>query len=105
LASLEDREALQKRVEFNNSEIGFIEESLSDIPGLVTFHSHGNYILLDGTDTGKKGQDMVDFACERGLIFRPQPSMYGRDGWFRITIGSAEENRMAVKTIREFYTS
>ena len=22
--------------------------------------------------------------------------MYGRDGWFRITIGSAEENQMAI---------
>jgi histidinol-phosphate/aromatic aminotransferase/cobyric acid decarboxylase-like protein len=30
--------------------------------------------------------------------------MYGSDGWFRISIGSAEENRLAAKLIREFCT-
>ena len=37
LAALEDTEGLQKRVEFNNSEVEFIEDSLSDIPGLNIF--------------------------------------------------------------------
>jgi len=103
LAALEDTEGLQKRIEFNNSEIKFIEESLSDIPGLTIFHSHGNYILFDGGEAGKKGQDMVNYAQEKGLIFRPQSEMYGSDGFFRLTIGSKEENRMAVKVIKEFF--
>jgi histidinol-phosphate/aromatic aminotransferase/cobyric acid decarboxylase-like protein len=42
---------------------------------------------------------------QRGLIFRPQSDMYDRDGWFRITIGSEEENRMAIQAIRDFCTS
>jgi histidinol-phosphate aminotransferase len=104
LAALEDTEALEARVRFNNSEVDFIEESLSVIPGLIIFHSHSNYILFDGTDTGKSGSEMVNYAQERGLIFRPQNPMYGRDGWFRLTLGSKEENRMAVDTIREFYS-
>ncbi len=104
LAALEDVEALQKRVNFNNSEVDFIQESLSDVPGLIIFHSHSNYILFDGTDTGKSGDDMVAFALEKGLIFRPQKPMYGRDGWFRLTLGRKEENRMAIEAIRKFYT-
>jgi histidinol-phosphate aminotransferase len=104
LAAFEDMEGLKKRVEFNNSEVDFIEESLSDVEGLYSFHSNANYILFDGTDTGKKGQDMVSFAQEKGLIFRPQSAMYGRDGWFRLTLGSKEENRMAVDVIHEFYS-
>lgn len=104
LAALEDVEGLEKRVRFNNSEVDFIQESLSDVPGLIIFHSHSNYILFDGTDTGKSGDDMVAFALEKGLIFRPQKPMYGRDGWFRLTLGRKEENRMAIETIREFYT-
>lgn len=104
LAGFEDAEALKKRVDFNNSEIEFYEEALGSIPGLDIFHSYGNYILFDGTDTGKKGADVVAFAQEKGLIFRPQNPMYGRDGWFRITIGSYEENRMAVDVIREFFS-
>jgi histidinol-phosphate/aromatic aminotransferase/cobyric acid decarboxylase-like protein len=48
---------------------------------------------------------MVAFALEKGLIFRPQSTMYGSDGFFRLTIGSKEENRMAVEAIREFFAN
>jgi histidinol-phosphate aminotransferase len=105
LAALEDTEGLQERVQFNNSEVKFIGEALSDIPGLTVFPSHGNYILFDGGETGKKGADMVAFAQERGLIFRPQSRMYDSDGFFRLTVGDKDENRMAVQAIRDFFTS
>jgi histidinol-phosphate/aromatic aminotransferase/cobyric acid decarboxylase-like protein len=39
------------------------------------------------------------------LIFRPETEKYGSDGFWRLTIGSKEENRMAVQVIREFYSS
>jgi len=105
LAALEDKAALEERVRFNNSEVDFIQESLSDISGLVIFHSHANYILFDAGETGKKGKDMVNRAEERGLIFRPDSTKYESDGWFRVTIGTKEENRMAVEVIREYLTS
>ena len=104
LAALEDTEALQKRVEFTNSEIKFIEESLSDIPGLTIFHSHGNYILFDGGETGKIGQDLVDYAWKRGLLFRHQDEMYGSKGFFRISLDSKEANRRAIEVIKEFFS-
>ncbi|MBT3315963.1 MAG: histidinol-phosphate aminotransferase family protein [Anaerolineae bacterium] len=103
LAALEDVEGLKMRVEFNNSEVEYIESSLSVIPGFTVFHSASNYILFDGTGTGKKGDDLVAYAQEKGIILRPQSEMYGFDGWFRLTLGSKEENRMAVETILEFY--
>jgi histidinol-phosphate aminotransferase len=105
LAAFEDTKALAERVEFNNSEVDFIQESLSDVPGLDIFHSHANYILFDGSDAGKIGDDMVAFAQDKGLILRPQAQMYGRPGWFRLTLGDRDENRMAIETIREFYKS
>lgn len=46
---------------------------------------------------------MVNYAMERGLIFRSAPPMYGRDGWFRLSIGNEEENSMAIKIIREYF--
>ena len=104
LAALEDVEGLTERIEFNNREVAYIEDALSDIPGFIIFHSASNYILFDGTDTGKAGDDLVAFAQEKGIILRPQSHMYGRNGWFRLTLGSKEENRMAVEIIREFYT-
>ena len=105
LAALEDTEALEYRVKYNNSEVDFIQESLSDLPGLVIFPSKANYIFFDCGATGKKGKDMVAYAEQKGLIFRPESEKYGSDGWFRITIGSKEENRMAVEVVREFLAS
>lgn len=105
LAALEDVQALKERVEFNNRAVKYIEESLCDIPGLTIFHSQANYILFDGWEAGKRGKDMVDFAQEKGLIFRPEGAKYGSDGFFRITIGTEDENRMAVQVVREFFAS
>ncbi len=104
LAALEDTEALAFRVKFNNSEIDFITEALSEVPHLVVFPSKANYILFDCGETGKKGKDMVAYAEQKGLIFRPETEKYGSDGWFQITIGTKEENRMAVDVVREFLT-
>jgi histidinol-phosphate aminotransferase len=103
MAALEDTEGLEMRVKFNNSEVDYIEESLSDIPGLTIFHSHANYILFDCGATGKRGADVLKFAEERGLILRGETEKYGSDGWFRVTIGSKEENRLVVQAIREFF--
>jgi len=104
LAALDDTEALAYRVKFNNSEVDFITESLSEIPGLVVFATKANYIFFDCGAMGKKGKDMVTYAEKKGLIFRPENEKYGSDGWFRITIGTKEENRMAVNAVREFLT-
>jgi histidinol-phosphate/aromatic aminotransferase/cobyric acid decarboxylase-like protein len=104
LAALEDTEALAYRVKFNNSEVDFITEALSEVHNLVVFPSKANYILFDCGETGKKGKDMVAYAEQKSLIFRPESEKYGSDGWFRITIGSKEENRMAVDIVRVFLT-
>jgi len=104
LAAFEDTEALAYRVKFNNSEVDYITESLSEITGLVVFATKANYIFFDCGALGKKGKDMVAFAEQKGLIFRPEGEKYGSDGWFRITIGTKDENRMAVNVVREFLT-
>lgn len=102
-AALNDTQGLQERVDFNNQALEYIESTLSDIPGLVIFHSNANYILFDAGPAGKRGQDILDFALERGIIFRGETPKYGSDGWFRVTIGTQEENQMAVKVLREFF--
>lgn len=105
LAALEDTEALDERVRFNNDQVRYIGEELSEVSGLTVLPSYGNYILMNGAGAGKKGEDMVAYALEKGIIIRPQGAMYGTDGWFRITIGSAEENQMCVEVIKEFFAS
>jgi len=104
LAALEDTDALAQRVKFNNAEVDFITESLSEVPGLVIFPSKANYILFDCGATGKKGKEVVAYAEQKGIILRPESEKYGSDGWFRITIGSKEENRMVIDVVRDFLT-
>lgn len=103
LAAFEDQEGLAERVRFNNSEIDFITESLSDIPGFVIFPSKANYILFDCGATGKTGKEVLAYAETKGIILRGESKKYGSDGWFRVTIGSQEENRLFVDTVREFF--
>src|SRR3989339_1178266 len=103
LAALEDQEGLRQRVQFNNSEIMFIEESLSDIPGIIVFPTRANYVLFDAGPTGKKGEDVLKFAQKKGLILRGDKPKYGSEGWFRVTIGTKEENKMFVKVMKEFF--
>jgi histidinol-phosphate aminotransferase len=105
LAAFEDTAALKERVDFNNQQIQKIGEELSSIPGLIAFPSQANYMLVDGTDTGKKGDDMIKFALSKGIILRGQEAIYGRDGWWRLTIGTEQENQMLIDAAKEFYSS
>ena len=103
LAAFEDEEGLAERVKFNNSEVDFITESLSDIPGFVVFPSKANYILFDCGGTGKTGKEVLAFAETKGVILRGESKKYGSDGWFRVTIGTKKENRLFVDLLREFF--
>ena len=58
-----------------------------------------------GSGTGKTGKEVVAYAESKGFILRPESEKYGSDGWFRITIGTKEEDRAAVEVIRGFLTS
>ena len=104
LAAFEDTEALAERVKFNNNAVDFITTELNKVPGLVVFPSQSNYILFDCGETGKKGKEVVAYAESKGIILRPETEKYGSDGWFRITIGTKEENKMVVDVVTEFLT-
>ncbi|MEA2007905.1 MAG: hypothetical protein U9O54_02200, partial [Chloroflexota bacterium] len=71
----------------------------------TVFHSYGNYILFDGQGTRKKGVDLIEYAQQQGVILRPRPDSYNSDGWWRLTIGTEEENRMTVEIVKDFYAS
>lgn len=104
LAALEDQAGLAERVKYNNEQVAYIEEMLGGIPGLVVFPSQANYILFDAGPAGKKGKEIIEFAEKKGIILRGESPKYGSAGWFRVTIGSKEENRLFVETIREFFS-
>jgi histidinol-phosphate aminotransferase len=103
LAAFEDQEGLAERVKFNNEAVDFITESLSVIPGFVIFPSKANYILFDCGATGRTGKEVLAYAETKGIILRGESKKYGSDGWFRVTVGTKEENELFVNTILEFF--
>ncbi len=103
LAALGDQEGLAERVKFNNEQVAYIEEMLCNIPGLVVFPSKANYILFDAGPAGKKSKDILEFAQKKGIILRGESPKHGSEGWFRVTIGTREENKMFVDVMREFF--
>ena len=69
----------------------------------MVFPSKSNYILFDCGTTGKTGKEVLAYALTKGLILHGESKKYGSDGWFHVTIGTKEENRLFVDTIHEFF--
>ena len=103
LTGLEDQKGLAKRVSFNNTQAAYIEKEMGKIPGMVVFPTRANYVLFDAGGTGKNGDDIISFAKKKGMILRGQKTMYGSEGWFRVTIGTSQENKLFIKTMKEFF--
>ena len=98
-----DEKALKERVDFNNNQVKMISDELKKIKGMDVFESYGNYMLFDGTDAGIVGKELVDFFLkEKKIILRNQEDMYGRNGWFRITISTKEDNKNFVEGVKEY---
>ena len=104
LTALEDRKGLEKRVKFNNGQVAFIEKEMSKIPGIVVFPTRANYVLFDAGATGKTGEDVLKYAQKKGLILRGNKPKYGSEGWFRVTIGTSQENKMFIKVMKDFFS-
>ena len=96
LTALVDQKGLAKRVKFNNEQAAFIEKEMSKISGMVVFPTRANYVLFDAGATGKKSADVLAYAQKKGIILRGEKAKHGNDGWFRVTIGTREENKLFV---------
>ncbi len=103
LAALEDTDGLKKRVDFNNSELDRIMHEVNKIKNVKAFPTRGNYMLFDSKVEGKDGNGMIKHAESKGLILRGQEPMYGSEGWFRLTVGSKEENDMFIAAVKEYF--
>lgn len=104
LTALEDQKGLAKRVKFNNEQAAFIEKEMGKIPGIVVFPTRANYVLFDAGATGKTGEDVLKYAQKKGLILRGDKPKYGSEGWFRVTIGTKQENKLFIKVMKDFFS-
>jgi histidinol-phosphate/aromatic aminotransferase/cobyric acid decarboxylase-like protein len=101
-AILENQEELKKKRDLNRASIDYFCKSLAEIPGVKPYHSHGNYMLVDASATGKNSKEIVDHIYKKGFMIKAMPPLHGRKGFFRITPGTEEQNRNLVKELKQF---
>jgi histidinol-phosphate aminotransferase len=102
-AILDNPQEVKEKVKYNNEWMDkFVEELTAR--GLKPFPPHGNYMLVDASVTGKTSQEIVDAAKERArVIIKTIKPINGREGYFRVTPGTVEENERFIKFVREYF--
>ena len=102
-AALDEEEELKRKAAYNNAELDYLVRELSKMSGLKPYHSHGNYLFVDATDAGLTGKEIVDRVFEKDkIMIKSYASFRGRDGFFRITIGTHEENIACIEAIERY---
>lgn len=103
-AALEEEEELLRKAAYNNAGVEYVCRELLKIPGVKPYHSHGNYVLIDATDAGVTGKEIVEYVFEKaGVMIKYFAPFRGRSGFFRISLGTHEENTICVQAIKKFF--
>jgi histidinol-phosphate aminotransferase len=67
---------------------------------VAAFASDGNFVLLDIHETGMTADAIVQAMLHDGVFIRSLASHHLRRGYVRVSIGSPEENRRCVESLR-----
>ena len=96
LAALDDRDWVMARVAETVAERERLESAL-DALGLLTGHSHGNFVLLHHADSAALHRQMED----GGIILRPL-APYGMADDLRVSVGLPAENDAFLARLEQF---
>jgi histidinol-phosphate aminotransferase len=104
IAAIEDRKYIEANVQCIIHDRDFLYLELSKLPGLRTFRSNGNFILLNCRETGKQATEYQEYFQEKGYLIRAFVNGRGLPGneYFRITIGTHEDVLGVLKEMKLF---
>lgn len=88
-AALKDRAFVRRAVREIRQGRAILERGLSRL-GVRVFPSAANFVLVD---FGARGPATIAALEQRGILVRDQASSFGRPGFVRITIGTANQMR------------
>ena len=102
-AIIDNPQEVKAKVEHNNRWMAVFGDELERL-GLRPFPAHGNYMLVDGTMTGKTTEEILAAAMAMEKIFLKKiGEIHGKTGYFRVTPGTDEENERFLKFIRAYF--
>jgi histidinol-phosphate aminotransferase len=96
IAALDDHEHVRKGREINEAGKSFLYDAYKKL-GLMYVPTYGNFIFVD---FNKDSQIVFDALLKNGIITRTIKE-YGFPNALRITIGTEEQNRRLIKTLRK----
>jgi histidinol-phosphate aminotransferase len=99
-AALSDLEFVARSKKINDEGMSFWERELKAL-GVPFWPSQGNFLLIDVMKGfGKSGKEIFEECLREGVIFRPVIN-YGLPNALRISIGTPEENEIAVLALKK----
>jgi histidinol-phosphate aminotransferase len=101
-AIIDNPDEVKAKVEHNNKWMAIFTEELKKL-GLKTYPANGNYMLIDGTMTGKTTQEILKAALDDKIYLKKIGELHGKTGYFRVTPGTDEENERFLKFIRAYF--
>jgi histidinol-phosphate aminotransferase len=104
IAALRDRAHFWQAVKHNNEWLPWITAEIRKA-GLRVDDSAANFVLIHFPVCGTKGEKTAvkadAFLKQSGVILRPVGS-YGLPDCLRMTVGTEEQNRLAVSLLQQF---
>ena len=101
-AIIDNPEEVKAKVEHNNNWMDIFSAELEKL-GLKPYPAHGNYMLVDGTMTGKTTEEILAAALEENIYLKKIGEIHGKTGYFRVTPGLDEENERFLTFIRNYF--
>jgi histidinol-phosphate aminotransferase len=102
LAALEDEADQHRKYANNRDGRRYLHDAINAIPGLQAFTSEGNFVLIDASALGKTSTQIKDDLIARGVFIRPMSPHHMKEGFVRVTVGTPEQNRMFIETLRAY---
>jgi histidinol-phosphate aminotransferase len=102
LAALDSSSYYEDIANKMNSDKELYYKELGEIPGFIVYKSDANFVLVEIPK--EIIQPLKKFLTEEGLIIKFMNEAI-LNSHMRITLGTQEENRMVIDTIKEFFAS
>ena len=97
LAAIEDEQHIRKTLENNATGVEYLSNKIGEM-GLRVVPTWANFLYVEvGEDAAALGKRMQD----AGVIIRPLTGKWGAPQAIRITVGTPEQNRLCVATLKK----
>lgn len=100
--ALGDSDFLESSIEFTQKQRHLLEGRLRDMPGIQTFPSAANFVLLKATRPAAQARRLWQMLGVRGIAVRECRSFTGLDESFaRVAVSTVENNESFISVLRE----